>query len=100
MEEICEKCGLPKSICACVEIAKEAQKIKISVIRRRFRKLVTIISGFESEEDAKALGKKLKRQLACGGTVRENEIELQGDHKKKAKEILLREGYREDLIDA
>ncbi len=100
MEGICETCGLPKNLCVCGEIAKETEKIKIRTIRRRFRKVVTIVSGFEDASEAKGLGKNLKRKLACGGTTKGTEIELQGDHTKKVKELLLKEGYKEELIDA
>lgn len=100
MKDICEKCGLPKNICVCEEIAKETQKIKTRVLQRRFKKLVTVISGFEKGTDVKELSKILKKKLACGGTFKGNEIELQGDHKKKAKEILIEQGYKEEFIDA
>jgi translation initiation factor 1 len=100
MSEICSNCGLPKTICVCSQIARESQKIKIRVSKRRFGKLMTTISGLEDEQRAKELEKLLKKRLACGGTVRGNEIELQGDHREKVKEILLKEGYKEDLIDA
>lgn len=100
MEEICPTCGLPKNLCVCGQIAKEQQKIKIRTARKRFRKVVTVLTGFEDEKTAKELGKLLKRKLACGGTSKNKEIELQGDHVNKVKEILLSEGYKEELIDA
>lgn len=99
MNEVCPVCGLPKELCSCGEMAKEGEQIKVRVLRRRFGKLVTIISGLENHERAKELEKILKKKLACGGTVKGNEIELQGDHKKKIKEILLTQGYKEELID-
>lgn len=99
-QEIDKITGLPKDLFDLQEIAKETQKIKIRVMRRSFGKVVTVVRGFESAEEAKELGKTLKRQLACGGTVKEKEIELQGAHAKKVKETLIREGYKEELIDA
>ena len=90
MEDICEKCGLPKNICACSEIAKDSQKISINLMKRRFRKLVTVITGFDDEKMAKDMSKELKRALACGGISKGTEIELQGDHKNKVKEFLLK----------
>ncbi|MBI2005205.1 MAG: stress response translation initiation inhibitor YciH, partial [Candidatus Aenigmarchaeota archaeon] len=36
---------------------------------------------------------------ACGGTVKEGHIELQGNHKNKAKEILVKLGYSEEQIE-
>lgn len=100
MEDICEKCGLPKNICTCSEMAKDSQKIKIDLTKRRFRKTVTIVSGFEDEKMAKELGKELKKALACGGTSKGTEIELQGEHKNKVKEFLLKNGFKEESIDA
>jgi translation initiation factor 1 len=100
MEEICPTCGLPKNLCVCGQIAKEQQKIKIRTARKRFRKVVTVITGFDDEKTAKELGKTLKRKLACGGTAKNKEIELQGEHTKKVKELLIAEGYKEELIDA
>src|SRR3989338_3558351 len=99
MTEVCKKCGLPKNLCVCIDISKEMQKIRVKTINRMFRKVVTVISGLESKERAKELGKILKRKLACGGTVHWNEIELQGSHAKKVVEILLQEGYNEKLIE-
>ncbi|MBU0662112.1 MAG: stress response translation initiation inhibitor YciH [Candidatus Diapherotrites archaeon] len=98
--DVCDKCGLPENLCVCGEIAKESQKIKVRVFKRRFGKLITEISGLDSAANAKELGKLLKRKLACGGTSKNEIVELQGNHKDKVKEVLLAEGYKEDLIDA
>jgi translation initiation factor 1 len=99
MEEICTICGLPKSLCICKEIGKESQKIRIRVISKKFKKVVTLIEGLEDKKQAKELEKLLKRKLACGGTSRDHEIELQGNHRGKVKDILLKEGYKEELIE-
>jgi translation initiation factor 1 len=99
MSDICPTCGLPKDLCVCQEIAKEGQKIKVSTERRRFGKITTVIEGFESGTDIRSLAKEFKRKLACGGTAKGNRIELQGDHRKKVKEALLKMNYSEDQID-
>lgn len=99
MAAICSKCGLPKELCACETIAKEQQKIAIKTDRRRYGKLTTVIEGIDTKQiDIKDLGKKLKVKLACGGTVRDNVIELQGNHKKRVKEILIGMGFPENTI--
>ena len=100
MEEICPKCGLPKNLCICEQIAKEQQKIRIRIDNRRFRKTVTIISGLGSDVDVEGMTKELKRSLACGGTLKNGDIILQGKHKDKVKEMLLKQGFKEELIDA
>lgn len=99
MEEICNSCGLPKNLCVCVEIAKESEKIKIRTMSKRFGKIVTIVSGIRDKEGIKELVKVLKHKLACGGTIKGDEIELQGNHRKRIKEILLKEGYKEEQIN-
>lgn len=100
MGEIDKITGLPKELLDFEKLGKEEERIKVRVIQRRFRKLVTIVTGIQSENELKELAKTLKKKLACGGTVKGKDIELQGDHKAKVKEILVKEGYREGLIDA
>ena len=100
MSEICPKCGLVKELCVCETIAKESQLIKIFLERKKFRKFSTIIGGIDQKEiDIKDLAKKLKEQFACGGTVKEGNIELQGDHKNKIKDILIKMGFSPDTIE-
>ena len=100
MSEICPKCGLVKELCVCETIAKESQKINVSVEKRAFGKNYTIIKGIDEKEiDIRDLAKKLKSELACGGTAKEGKIELQGDHKQKAKSILVNIGFSPDSID-
>ncbi len=97
--DICPKCGLPKQACVCEEIAKSEQRIKITAAKRRFGKWMTIISGLDKEVDIKKLAKTLKAELACGGTIKNNTIELQGDHRKKIKPILINLGFAEESIE-
>lgn len=97
---MCPKCGLPKELCVCETIAKESQTIRIGTVERRFRKKMTVIKGLDASQiDIKSLMKKLKSKLACGGTYKNNEIELQGEHKKRVKEILIKEGFPEEIIE-
>ncbi|RLF42033.1 MAG: stress response translation initiation inhibitor YciH [Thermoplasmata archaeon] len=94
MSEICPKCGLPKELCVCEEIAREQQKIDITVDKRRYGKVMTIIEGLDSNElDLEALLTKLKKKCASGGTIKEGKIELQGDHREKVKETLEEMGF-------
>ncbi len=93
----CSRCGLPFDLCACITIEREAQKIRISTEMRRFQKPITIVEGIV--DNAKEVAKELKSKLACGGTIKEGHIELQGDHKIKAKEILIKLGYSDNQIE-
>jgi translation initiation factor 1 len=98
MPEICNKCGLPKEICACGEILKQQASITIRAVKRRYGKQVTLVAGLES--DQKAVMKKLKAKLACGGTLKDGVIELQGQHVNKVKGILVNMGFPANTIEA
>jgi translation initiation factor 1 len=98
MTEICSKCGLPKELCACGTIAKEEEKVRIYTEKKGFGKKMTVIEGISKSLDAKEILKELKTSLACGGTVKNSAIELQGDHKSKAKSILVKMGFPQEQI--
>ncbi|MDF2955192.1 stress response translation initiation inhibitor YciH [Candidatus Alkanophaga liquidiphilum] len=92
--EVCDKCGLPKDLCVCEEIVKELQRVKVSTTRRRFGKLMTVIQGINAKDiDLWTLSKELKTRCACGGTVKDGRIELQGDQTEKVKKVLREMGY-------
>ncbi|MBA7617045.1 hypothetical protein ES703_24350 [subsurface metagenome] len=97
--EICPKCGLPKQACVCEQIVKSSQKIKVTTDRKRYGKIVTIVTGFGSGINIKQITKDLKTSFACGGTYKGDAIELQGNHKKKIKEMLVKFGFDEDSIE-
>ena len=94
MSEICPKCGLPKELCVCEDIAREQQKIEINVDKRRYGKMMTIVDGINPNElDLDSLITKLKKKCASGGTIKDGKIELQGDHRSKVKETLEDMGF-------
>ena len=82
----------------CEDIAKSEQRIHVTISKRKFGKFATIVSGFEKGIDIKKIAKELKAELGCGGTIREGEIELQGDHRRKIKPILVELGFNESSI--
>ena len=75
--------------------APGAQQLEAHLEKKgRAGKSATIIKGFEgSEDDLKELGKALKNHCACGGSVKNGEIVLQGD-RQKAMEFLKKQGYK------
>ena len=99
MSDICPNCGLPKDLCVCETIAKESQKIEVTMEKRKFGKRYTFIKGFSKGVDLDDLAKKLKAKFACGGTAKKNQIELQGDHRPRAKRVLIVLGFPEEMID-
>ncbi len=100
MAEICPVCHLPKTICTCDLRTKETQQIKIRTERKKFKKYATLIYGFSDSAEQQEVFKYLKKKLACGGTVKGNVIELQGEQKERIKKLLIEKGYLGELIDA
>ena len=99
MAEICPKCGLPKEICVCDVLDREAnRRIKVYSERKKFRKYMTVVAGLSGEEMERATT-ELKKALACGGTSKNGMIELQGEHKDNVKKALLKMGYPEESIE-
>ena len=96
--EICPKCGLPQQACVCEQMVKSLQNITIATDKKRYGKIVTLVSGFDSGVNIKKIAKILKNGLACGGTSKNSIIELQGDHQKKVKEILVKHGFEKETI--
>lgn len=98
MSDICEVCGLPKEICVCEDIAREQQRITIRIDKRRYGKMMTILEGVDPHElDLDSLVSKLKSVCACGGTIKDGKIELQGDHRHKVKETLEEMGFAAEI---
>ena len=62
---------------------------------KRRGKTVTLIGEFQlSKEVSTTLLKKIKKQLGCGGSYKNNWMEFQGEVKEKARELLVKEEFR------
>ena len=62
--------------------------------KHRAGKVVSLIEGFVgSLVDANELGKKLKAVCGTGGSVKDGEIIVQGDHRSKLLQWLQKNGY-------
>jgi translation initiation factor 1 len=100
MAEVCPTCGLPKDLCVCGEIEKEQQRIRIRLETRKFGRPTTIIDGIDDRNSALAeIAHKLKAYSACGGTAKNGLIMLQGDHRDRVREYLVKTGYPEENIE-
>jgi translation initiation factor 1 len=81
-------------------VPKEKQLLRISLDKRnRKGKAVTLVTGFRgSDEDLQVLGKLLKMRCGVGGSAKDGEIIVQGDHRTKVLDILQKEGYAKSRI--
>jgi translation initiation factor 1 len=94
---LCPGCGRPVAHCLCARLRHVAGDGKVRVGREtqgRGGKAVTVVRGLAlSAGELKALAHELKRLCGSGGTVKEGAIEIQGDHRDRVVEELVRRGF-------
>lgn len=78
------------------DLPPQQQDLRIQATRSgRKGKTVTIITGFQHKpETLSKLLKQLKAKCGTGGTVKDNSLEIQGEHKQKLLELLTQSGYK------
>lgn len=76
-------------------LAPQLQKLRIRLdTKHRAGKAVTLLTGFiGTAADLESLGKQLKNFCGSGGAVKDGEIIVQGDHRDKVLQWLLKNGY-------
>lgn len=76
------------------ELAKQHLEAHFSN-KGRGGKTVTVIKGFEGDSDElKTLAKKIKQHCSVGGSVKDNEIIIQGNVREKVMEFLHNQGHQ------
>ncbi len=87
---------LPKEEVSVVTLVPADQLLRIILeTKHRAGKTVTFVYGFEGTLDASnELGKALKNHCGTGGSVKDGEIIIQGDHRQKIFQYLKQKGYQ------
>ncbi|GHO53717.1 stress response translation initiation inhibitor YciH [Ktedonobacter robiniae] len=96
----CPRCGQSYKKCRCEQAGASAPTKKsdgfVRVMRDRKQrggKTVTVISGVPTENLVE-LGQQLKKLCGSGGTVKDGNIEIQGDHLEKVEVKLIAQGFK------
>jgi len=100
---ICPSCKTPLAACACKKQQAPAASADGAIrIRREVKgrggKTVTVASGFQLDDDGlKQLAAELKRRCGTGGSVKDGEILIQGDHRETILAELKKRGFAAKL---
>jgi translation initiation factor 1 len=81
------------------ELDREKTNIVISKEIRRYKKSTTIVRGLQDRTDIESITRELKTKIGTGGTYKEGQIVLQGDHRESVKSLLISKGFNEKLIE-
>lgn len=96
----CERCGELESECQCPPppaptIPPAKQTAALAVEKRKKGKLVTVVRGLPAQgNDLPALLAQLKTACGAGGTLKDELLEIQGNHLERIRELLRSIGYR------
>ncbi len=94
--------GLPDDLQDMLDdVEKEGSILEIKVERRKYGKFWAVVSGFDASTDIKTLLKTIKAKMACGGTIKERNIEVLLGRTEKSKDlanVLVKEGFSADSI--
>jgi translation initiation factor 1 len=96
-----QKPSLMSTESAPVSPAKKGRVVLRKETSQRAGKAVIVVSQFESKinlREIDKLARQLKKFCGCGGTVKDREIEIQGDQPAKIRAFLEQQGFRVDGI--
>ena len=78
-----------------LEIPNEKQNLKVLLKRLPGNRILTVITGFQGKEKSiTELSKNLKKSCGVGGSVKNKQILIQGNHREKIMNILIERGFK------
>ena len=87
---VCNRLGTPK---------KQTEPVRVRFLRNAKGSGMTVVERLPLHPQGKEdLLKKMKKALGCGGTVKEGRLEIQGDKKAQAAQMLEKEGYKVRIL--
>lgn len=98
----CERCGKVEEDCVCAPepeqaAAPEKQTARLSVDKRKRGKMVTVIRGLAEGHPAPHFANLLtsiKNHVGAGGSIQNEQIEIQGDQLERVKVYLIGLGFK------
>ncbi len=99
----CERCGELTEVCRCPPappppptlVPPNRQRARVALEKRARGKVVTVVRGLAgTDNDLPALLSRLKSACGAGGSLQENVLEVQGDHRERISQLLAEIGYR------
>jgi translation initiation factor 1 len=98
--ELCPRCGRHPCVCNKIDLPASQQIAYVQRDRkRRAGKTVTLVAGLQHNPVTfKELLRMLQTACGAGGTLKEGELEIQGDHREKVAEKLRELGYKVKLV--
>ena len=76
-------------------LAPAKQNLRVWLDRLKGGRVATVVRGYVgASDDLAALGRELKTKCGVGGSVKDGEIIIQGDHRDRVVELLTKAGYR------
>ncbi|MBI9050449.1 MAG: translation initiation factor Sui1 [Anaerolineaceae bacterium] len=99
---MCPKCGKPINDCVCKSPRKISGDGVVRLERQskgRKGKPVTLIRGVTlADDELKLLLRELKQICGSGGTLKDDVLEIQGDHRDRLAEILKKKGFKIKIV--
>lgn len=87
---ICNQLGAPK---------KQTEPVRVRFVKNTKGSGTTVVERLPLHPQGKEdLLKKMKKALGCGGSIKEGHLEIQGDKKLRAAQILEKEGYKVRIL--